>query len=150
MVETHQIFFTGTHIYRVFKIIKHIPCFNFLFGRQIKCIYTGQPQQTNFQSNSNTQQEHTERHPVTNTETHSDTNIETHSDTNLTKSDIETNKTENNNSNNNITIAKTNHEIDNQTKKKEKTHSDIKQTIRRTKRQNTKQHRKTSKPIPPQ
>ena len=36
-------YFTGTRTYRVMKITNHIPRFNFLFGRQIKCIYTGQP-----------------------------------------------------------------------------------------------------------
>ena len=74
-------YFTGTPINRVFSITKHIPHFNFLFGTQIKCIYTRQPEQTHFQSNPNTQPEHTERHLDTDTETESDTYKDTHSET---------------------------------------------------------------------
>ena len=37
-------FLTGTRIYRVHSISKHIPRLINLFGRQIKCIYTAQPE----------------------------------------------------------------------------------------------------------
>ena len=39
-------YYTGTRAYRVFNMIKYIPRLKFLFGRQIKCIYTGQPENT--------------------------------------------------------------------------------------------------------
>ena len=37
-------YLTGTHIYRVHSITKHIPRLINLFGRQFKCIYTAQPE----------------------------------------------------------------------------------------------------------
>ena len=41
----HEIdFLTGTRVYRVHSISKHIPRLITLFGRQIKCIYTAQPE----------------------------------------------------------------------------------------------------------
>ena len=36
-------YLTGTHIYRVHSITKHIPRLINLFERQFKCIYTAQP-----------------------------------------------------------------------------------------------------------
>ena len=34
---------TGTITYKVTNIITHIPTYNHLFGRTVKCVYTGQP-----------------------------------------------------------------------------------------------------------
>ena len=61
--KTHENieYFTGTRIYREVNITKHISRFNFLFGRQIKCIYTGQPEQKNFQKKTTVQQDYTKR-----------------------------------------------------------------------------------------
>lgn len=52
-------YFTGT------RITKHILCLNFLFSRQIKSIYIGQPGQANFPNKSNTHNDNTEFHSDT-------------------------------------------------------------------------------------
>ena len=115
-------YFTETRIYRVIKITKHIPRFNFPFGRQIKCIYTGQPEQRNFQRNTTTQPDYTERPAESerDTETQSDTDRDTHIDSDSSQSDTETNNTEPHNRNRNKTHINTNQQINNQTNSKEK------------------------------
>ena len=123
--KTHENiqYFTGTCIDRVINIRKHIPRFNFLFGRQIrKYIYTGQPKQKTFQKKTTAQPDYTERQSETNTETQSDNDTDTHVDSNSTQSDTETNNTEKNDRyKNNINID-INQEINNQTNTREKTY----------------------------
>ena len=64
-------YFTGTRVYRVIRITQHIPRLISLFGRQIKCIYDGQPdhqskhtreQQSDINSNKFDQESITDDH----------------------------------------------------------------------------------------
>ena len=119
-------YFTGTRIYRVIKITKHIPRFNFLFGRHIKCIYTGQPEQRNFQRRTTTQPDYTERPLESETDTETQSDTDTHIDSDSSSSDTETNNTEPHNRNRNKTHINTNQQINNQTNSKEKPNPDIK------------------------
>lgn len=47
-------YFRGTLVCGVFNIVQDIPKFNNLFGRQIKCIHTGQAEQPNLRPNHTT------------------------------------------------------------------------------------------------
>lgn len=64
-------YFTGTRVYRVIRITQHIPRLISLSGRQIKCIYDGQPdhqskhtreQQSDINSNKFDQESITDDH----------------------------------------------------------------------------------------
>ena len=118
-------YFTGTRTYWVIKITKYIPRFNFLFGRQIKCIYTGQPEQRNFQRKTTTQPDYTERPAESETDTETQSDTDTHIDSDSSQSDTETNNKEPHNRNRNKTHISTKQQINNQTNSKEKPYPDI-------------------------
>ena len=119
--KTHENiqYLTGTPIYGVINITKHIRCFNFLFGRQVKYIYTGQPEQKTFQKKTTALPDYTKRQSETDTETQSNNDTDTHVDSNSTQSDIEINNKEKNDRNRNNINIDINQEINNQTNTRE-------------------------------
>ena len=92
-------YFTGTRVYRVHTIRNHIPCLLSLFGRQIKCIYTGQPEQQptperHDYSNTNSDKSDTEN----TSDEQSDTTYESENETETTYSHKSNRKNNHNNS----------------------------------------------------
>ena len=157
-------YLTGTRVYRVHSIVQHIPRLISLFGRQIKCIYTNQPeitdnyrrnptynddstdtetesendthnQNNNENQNTNIENKQTQNKPQQNNEKKdTDTDFQIDSDT---QSDIKTHNTEQNNRNGNKNHINTNQEINNQTNSKEKPYLDT------NNKQSEKQNEKT-------
>ena len=72
-------YFRETLVCRVFNIVQDIPKFNNLFGRQIKCIHTGQAEQPNLHPNHTTTNTDNEDSDVA-SETDSSNDIDTGKD----------------------------------------------------------------------
>ena len=112
-------YLTGTRIYRVHSITQHIPRLINLFGRQIKCIYTAQPEyqeqlerkrrEREHKNQQSNQQQNNNDDTTSNTISDDEHQWENNSDTN---SSVDT--TENSNENLQNTQNDINH-IDNQT-----------------------------------
>lgn len=95
---------TGTPVYRVSNIVTHIPHYNRLFGRTVKCIYTGQPLDDDEQT---IPQDENEQQP----EINNNTSTDTESKTDERESNQGNNRTEiTNNKNQNKEKPQTNHE----------------------------------------
>ena len=90
---------TGTITYKVTKIVNHIPRYNTLYDRTVKCIYNGQPKPERYQP-----QEEDENDTETNDQNEIDTQIwqnqtdkqqTTEINDNTNKDDTEQNETDN-------------------------------------------------------
>ena len=81
-------YLTGTRIYRVHSRREHIPRIVKLFGRQIQCIYTQQPEQQEWLQQKKREQER-QNNDDTKSESHTDTETDDESDHQNTDSDIE-------------------------------------------------------------
>ena len=87
-------YLTGTRIYRVYSRREHIPRIVKLFGRQIQCIYTQQPEQQEWLQQKKREQERQNNNSLnsdddTKSESHTDTETDDESDHQNTDSDIE-------------------------------------------------------------
>ena len=87
-------YLTGTRIYRVHSRREHIPRIVKLFGRQIQCIYTQQPEQQEWLQQKKREQERQNNNSLnsdddTKSESHTDTETDDESDHQNTDSDIE-------------------------------------------------------------
>ena len=89
-------YLTGKRVYRVHTIRHHISRLIKLVGRQIKCIYHGQPEQNTRQPNGHSSSETLTDQPESETETESQTQTETQPETNQNlQQDKETNHNQN-------------------------------------------------------
>ena len=89
-------YLTGTRVYRVHTIRHHIPRLIKLFGRQIKCIDHGQPEQNIRQPNEHSSSKTLTDQSESETETESQTQTETQPETNQNlQQDKETNHNQN-------------------------------------------------------
>ena len=105
-------YLTGTCIYRVHSISKHIPRLINLFGRQIKCIYTTQPEyqeqlerkrrEREHKNQQNNQQQNNNNDTTSNNMSEDDHRWESDSDTNSSVDTTENNSENLQNIQNNI------------------------------------------------
>ena len=83
-------YLTGTRVYRVHSIVKHIPRLISLFGRQIKCVYNNQPDTT-----TNCRRNPSYDDNSTDTETKSESDTQNHDNNNNQYINIENKPTQN-------------------------------------------------------
>ena len=105
-------YLTGTRIYRVHSITKHIPRLINLFGRQIKCIYTVQPEyqeqqerkrrEREHKNQQNNQQQNSNDDTISNTISDDEHRWENESDTNSSEDTTENSSENLQNTQNNI------------------------------------------------